>query len=340
MKKLSLFLLIIFIPLSCALFDPPVPEVEDITFIQQILDGYFVVSIAFEDDGTAWLGTLGGGYGPGLIKYETNGTTTIYDHTNSIINDSTTIRDIEVDKDGNVWIGNDGLICFDGNDFTRYSLLNENTHLNRVMSIASDSEGKVWFASWNLLNSGVRTGGLVSFYQDEFTVYTPDNSGLNEYASYDIEIDNNDNIWLAQNSSLVKFNGNTWTTYGSDDLGFEPFMICDIDITSQNTVVGIIDYTGFSGGMMFPSTGKPTLFSFDGINSQNVLTDSVFFQSLTVDEQDRIWCPNFHNLRVYNSRNLQLESIAPDNIGIFAIKESPLGEIWMGSGDGVYIYQK
>ncbi len=339
MKKLSLFLLIVLIPLSCTLFDPPDAQIEEITFDEKILDGYFVVSIAFEDDGTAWLGTLGT-YGQGLIRYDTDGTTQVYNSLNSIINDSTTIWDIEVDIHGNVWIGNDGLVCYDGQDFVRYELLNEDTPLNRVMSIASDSEGKVWFASWNRLDGGETIGGVVSFEQEEFNVYTPDNSDLNEHMNFDIEIDLDDNIWLAQFNSLVKFDGSQWTTYGSDDLGFEPFMIREIEINSQNDVIGIIDYSGFSGGMMYPSSGKPTLFSFDGYNAQRVLTDSVYFRSLTIDQNDNIWCPCPYGLRVYEPNKLKLTALADEGRGHFSVKESPSGEIWTGSGDGVYIYQK
>ncbi len=339
MKKLFLVILVVLIPLSCTLFNPPNAQIGEITFDEKILDGYFVVSIAFEDDGTAWMGTLGT-YGQGLIKYDTDGTTHVFDHTNSIINDSTTIWDIEVDIHGNVWIGNDGLVCYDGQDFVRYELLNEDTPLNRVMSIASDSEGKVWFASWNILDEGERTGGIVSFFQDNFTIYTPDNSELMEYTSFDIEVDHNDNIWLAQTRSLVKFNGSTWTTYDSDALGFVPFLIREIEINSRNDIVGIIDYSGYSGGMMHPATGKPTLFSFNSENSQFTLTDSVYFHTLTIDDNDQIWCSCFYGLRVYSPNNLKLTSLAQDSRGLFSIKESPSGDIWIGSRDGVYIYQK
>lgn len=339
MKKLSLYLLIVLILLSCTLFDPPNTEEIEVNFIEKVLDGYFVESIAFENDGTAWVGTFGP-YGQGLIRYNTDGSMDIFNNSNSIIDDSTTIWDIEVDVNGYVWFGNDGLICYNGNEFIQYELEHENLYPNRIMSIASDNNGTIWLSSWSHGDGVGYKGCVASFLNDDLTVYTPLNSNLPSPICYDIEIDGQNNIWTAHPTSISKYNGTFWTNYNSEQLGFEPFSISDIDIDSRNIIYGVIDYAGFSGGMMYPSLDKPTIFSFDGLQGHTILTDSVYFRTMLIDQDDHIWCSSTFNMRCYDNTNLIEKARLNSNHNSFVIKESPSGDIWIGGGDGVYIYQK
>ena len=327
MKKLFVLLIIMLIPVSCSLFNPEL----NIEFDRKILDGYFVISIAFEDDGTTWMGTLGS-YGQGLIRYSAQGTQ-IYDHSNSIINDSTTIGDIEIDSQGRVWFGNDGLVCYDEGDFTRYDTSNSPIPVNNIRSIAIDSEDRVWFASGYFGEVS-----LISFDGSTFTVYTSENSELPVNSIGDIEVDHNNNVWMAMrgiidNICLTKFDRSIWITYNVADLGFTPYLISDIEINNHNEIYGIIDYS-LSSAMY---DNRPSLFVFNGQNPAIVLSDSGSFHYSCIDQNNHIWCSGFGSLAVYDGQNLSFLNTSHSS---FAIKESPSGEMWIGSGDGVYIYKK
>lgn len=86
MKKVSIFLCLLTSLSSCEKFDgnPVRPNTD---FSHQILEGYFVTSIAFDHQGNAWIGT----FKQGLIKYNPSGIT-LYKSTNSIIPDTSVIH--------------------------------------------------------------------------------------------------------------------------------------------------------------------------------------------------------------------------------------------------------
>ena len=61
---------------------------------------------------------------------------------------SNTVRSIFKDSRGVLWIGTDaGLCTFDGRDFKRFPLLNENRS-NKVWAIAEDEAGNLWFGTY------------------------------------------------------------------------------------------------------------------------------------------------------------------------------------------------
>jgi hypothetical protein len=332
MKKHLIFF-IAFTLISCNLFNPPGGSVIDITYEKQILEDVSVVSIAFERDGTAWMGTLGG-YETGLIRYGTDNTASFFTSQNSILSDSSTIWDIAVDSDARVWIANEGLVCYQNGSFTRYDSSNSPISVNNnVRSIAIDSNDKIWFVA----------GGLISYDNLEFTVYTTANSDLPSELIRDIKIDNDNNIWLLYPDMICKFDGDTWTSYSKSqlDLNSAPGMLGDIDINSENVICGILDYSLSS--LSSPAVGKPVAFTFDGITSNVALGDSSsYFMSIFIDSDDNIWCTGIHSeIRVYNADNLNVFSKHDLDHSPFTIKESPDGKIWISGGDdGVYIYRR
>lgn len=333
MKKLTLLLLIVLIAVSCTLFDPPEADIDNIEFVQKILDGYWVVSIAFEDDGTAWCGTLGG-YSSGLLRYK-DGQVDVFNAENSIINDSTTIWDLDVDSQGRVWICNDGLVCYEDGNFIRYDSSNSLIPQNSARSVEIDSDDKIWVTS---RRSG-GDGGLISLENDEFSVFTTENSDLPSETINDIQIDHENNIWLLYFDKITKFDGNVWKSFTPTQLGFTARMLTEFDINSEDEICGIIDYS-FSSAL-YPSIGKPVLYKFNGLSSKIARGDSTsYFSRIFVDSEDIIWCAGYGGIRAYNSDNLKVFTEFDLNHSSFTIAESPDGEIWISGGGGVHIYQK
>ncbi len=305
------------------------PESLPPGFSTRILEDFFVISIAFDADGTAWIGT----FDRGLIRY-TPGQTTLYNASNSPVNDTLVIRSLATDSRGNVWLGNGGLLRFDGQTFTRYTPENSPMPSAHVGAIAIDSRDVVWFSN---LRSG--EGGLIRFDGTHWDIYTPLNSALPDYFIHDICVDLNDDIWLAlsknvSNNRLVRISGDNWQAFSEEDLGFSPYMFGNLAVNSRNEIFASIDYSLSS---MFRHPG-PEVIRFDGITCEQIFADSTFnARFISIDRKDRIWCAGYPGYGIYAGGTWTMDNTSFAKTGIFAIEESPDGRMWIGTGEGIFI---
>ena len=305
---------------------------------QTILDSIRVLSIAFDKDGTAWIGTMD----QGLIKYGLT-QTKVYNSKNSIISNFS-IRDIAIDTENNVWLGADGLIKYDGEKFYRFSTANSNIPEDVVWSIAVDSNDDVWVAS-----SRAASGGLAKYNGESFEVFTPDNSPLPVHSTKAIAIDTEDNVWIsaiqgAYYSYLIKIFGESWTVYDSVDFKQNICVVYDIDINSKNQVCGAIDY-------QLPITRyhSPNVFCFDGIDMDTYGLDSIRgFQSILVDNSDNFWCTYMHGYAYFDGQGwnktesevIDLNGVSTYENSFLTIEQAHDGNIWIGTGHGVDIIEQ
>lgn len=336
MRKYIFILATVIILIACEKSDdiadielPPDIEILPDGFSKKILDGIFVKSIAFDNSGNAWVGT----FKQGLIKYNDD-EIRVYNSKNSIIPDSSVIYDIQIDSKNNIWFSCEGLMKFDDNTFTYYNSSNSPVPEDFVPSIAIDSKDNIWFSS-----SRVRQGGIVKYDGINWTVYTPDNSDLPLNFVRSIAIDTNDNIWLAQTeyvnqSCLVKIANDDWTVYAEADLGFTPFYFGNIEFNSANELCGAIDYA-LSGTI---TNNGPQVFIFDGSLSKKLQFDSVSnIKSITVDNQDNIWCWMHGGFAVYDGQDWIINDSEFISPSIFVIEQALDNKMWFGTGDGIYI---
>lgn len=328
MRKIIIILFYASILISCEKTNenPKTPQTD---FNKQILDGFFVTSIAFDNQGNAWIGT----FKQGLIKYNSN-ETIFYNSDNSIISDNSVIYDITVDSKNNIWIACEGLIKYDGTNFTHFNSVNTPMPEDVVSSIAIDSKDNIWFSS-----SRFRQGGIVKYNGSDWIVYTPDNSELPVNLVRSIAIDKNDNVWLALNefvndAYLVKISDDNWTIYTSADLGFTPYYLGNIQINSKNQLCGTIDYS-LSSTIIH---NGPQVFIFDGSSSETLQYDSISnIKFITVDNEDNIWCGTSGGFMVYDGQKWTIDNSRFIEESVFAIEQSPENKIWIGTGDGIYI---
>ena len=329
MNRLIFILTVWIILISCEKAnDDPTTTVAD--FDTKILDGYFVTSIAFDNQDNAWVGT----FKQGLIKYNSS-ETVVYNSENSIISDTSVIYDITVDSKNNVWIASNGLTKYDGTNFTHFHSANTPIPEGFVNSIAIDSKDNIWFSS-----SSFRQGGIVKYNGSDWTVYTPDNSDLPANLVRSIAIDANDNVWLALNKSvndsyLVKISGGDWTTYTSVDLGFESYYFGNIRINSDNKLYGAIDYSLSSK----VTNDGPQVFIFNGISVEQLQYDrNSNIKFITVDHKDNIWCGvNGSGYAVYDGEQWTIDNSSFKEESVFTIEQSVDNKIWIGTDDGIYI---
>ena len=89
-------------------------------------------------------------------------------------------------------MGCDGIMKYDGTNFTLYNSTNTPIPEDFVYSIAIDSKDNIWFTSCRF-----REGGIVKYDGTDWNVFTPENSDLPVNMVQSIAIDQNDNVWLA-----------------------------------------------------------------------------------------------------------------------------------------------
>lgn len=334
MKRIILLLSLCISMISCGKssdnsIDKPEANITPSGFSHQILDGFRIQSIAFDQFGNAWIGT----YQQGLIKYN-SAETIVYNSENSIISDTSIIRNIAIDSKNNIWFSCDGLMKFDGSDFIHFNTENSPIPVNFVNSLAIDSKDNIWFSS-----SRVKQGGLVKYNNEEWTVFTPENSELPINLINSIAIDKDDQVWLAlteyvTQSYLVKISDDSWSVYNDSDLGFSPYFINNIQANSKNHICGTISYA-FSSS--FPNVG-PQAFIFDGDSSQQIQynnTSSIMFTC--IDKEDHIWAGAPRTYAMFNGQNWMVDDTSFKVLEVLSIAQAPDDKMWIGTLDGVYI---
>ena len=154
---------------------------------------YLLKNFDIDHEGNAWIISSWGS----LIKFDgTNWTE--YDSTNSHFKDNY-YSDIEVDKNGNIWLIFKDLYMFNDSVFKEYNIKDTSLIKKRYRSISIDKKGNKWIASWK---------GLIVFDDEEWFVYNLSNSGIAEQRIADIAFDQEENIWISHSSGVSYFKRN------------------------------------------------------------------------------------------------------------------------------------
>lgn len=330
MKKSITIIAMFFLMLSCSH-----PEVDgNLTLLDHILGSNTIISIAFENNGTAWLSTnetTTDTSGPSLIKYDVqDGSIEVFNHSNSILDSQIAIQDIEIDAQSRVWFGSRGLYCYHEGVITRYDTSNSIIPQNHIYAIAIDDDNRVWATCFG----SEEEAGVVVFDNGSFQLITEENSDIPYERVLDIEVGPDQTMWMLAGGNIVKYDGQTWTEYDEDDFGFRPYVIDDIAVDQDNNVCAVIDYAYSSSSF---NDNVPILFIFNEdetvtFNAEMALTPSVF-----VDSDNDVWFSGYAKVRKYDGDTLKVYDLPHSS---YCVNESPDGDIWIGSNDGVYIYQK
>lgn len=240
---------------------------------------------------------------------------------------SNEVTDLEIDKNGNIWVSTkNGIGKFDGDTWEVYNNENIGYRINNTHDIVIDQNGTVWFAAetiiyfnginWGELNSensGLPTNyfgrlgidfnnnifissevGFYIFDGNNWDYYNTDNSLLPNNEINCFAFDTLGNSWIGTANGLVKLNSGNWeifSTQNSDIVGWD---ISDIKIDKNNNV-----WLGFSW--------EQGLVKFDGVNWQhfNTTFDNVInglsILSINFDNFENLWiAPNYQGLIQFN----------------------------------------
>ncbi|QYA26920.1 hypothetical protein G3I01_15925 [Gramella sp. MT6] len=141
-----------------------------------------------DEDKVLWVGT----FGNGLIKIEGDNVTQLTTENSTIPDDI--IYAIDSDNDGFVWGGTGNGLFKYKEDLTVYNSTNSDMILDHALCIALDKANNVWFA-----NGNSEEGGLMKFDQTEnnWHLYTPDNSDIPNGIVKDVHITEDGTVWTA-----------------------------------------------------------------------------------------------------------------------------------------------
>lgn len=306
-----------------------------------IMTTNWIYSTAVESDGTVWITTQGGGaysikdgqWSKHTVESTAGGlsensiTCVAIDKQNqkwfgtnnkgiSILNGSSWknfntepavpygdvhINCIEVDANGNVWVGTDKSAAkFDGNSWSVYTVANSEIPKGEVRAIACASDGSVYFGIYAY---GTDNGGIVKLSGNTMTIYNKLNAPVCN-KTYVLSVDKNNNLWAAGDSGVTFFNGTSWTLYNKTSGNISDTYVAAgmCSITSIKTASdGTVMLAGYGG---LYSIVNNVFYRYSELNDGFPYTGVIF--NLFIDSKNNKWFATSANgVFVYNESGIK-----------------------------------
>jgi hypothetical protein len=220
----------------------------------------------------------------------------------------------------------EGLLKFDGVNWTVYNTSNSGLPSNDVSAIAIDGQGNKWIGTgW----------GLAKFDGVNWTVYKTSNSGLPGDWVWAIAIDGQGNKWIGTDGGgLAKFDGVNWTVYNTSNSGLPSDYITAIAIDSLGN-----KWIGTGGGLVKFDRFRMTVYN----TSNSGLPDNSV-SAIAIDGQGNKWIGTRGGLAKFDGVNWTVynrsNSGSPSN-WVYAIAIDGGGNKWIGTdGGGLAVYRE
>jgi ligand-binding sensor domain-containing protein/signal transduction histidine kinase/CheY-like chemotaxis protein len=173
-------------------------------------------------------------------------------------------------RDGYMWIGTqEGLVRFNGVEFKVFNKSNtDGIRHNDVRVLYQDREGILWVGTFG--------GGLVRYYNGQFTAYTSQD-GLSNNSISAILQDQKGNLWVGTTNGLNKFTGDRFVSFNSKGgLSENPVQALAEDRQGRLLVAT-------SGGLAVMHEGRPAGAFSPSIPGEKVVT------ALLLDQDKNLW---------------------------------------------------
>ncbi len=261
-----------------------------------------VTSIAIDSQGAKWIGLRKDqndtvGYF-NLLRFD-NTTWSIYEITIPDPYSGCFVGCITIDSNDVKWIGtNNGLVRFDGVNWTVFDTFSSGYRFGWISSISIDSQGILWIAA----------EGLIRFDGVNFTVYNSYNDGASFFSASCVAIDSQNVKWIStERDGILCFDGENWEIVDATNSGLIFGPLNNISIDSQN-----VKWFG---------TGGSGIIRYDGETWTSYTTDNSglpcnYVYSITIDPQGAKWIGTVDRLvkfddniwTMYNTSNSGLPS--------------------------------
>jgi len=286
--------------------------------------------IAIDDSGYVWLGT-----GNGLVKFD--GTDwTVYNTDNSEIPKNDCYMALEIDGNGNIWIGittiiygGYGLTRFNGTSWDIFNTDNSDLPDNDVYSLAIDGNGDIWVGT---------DSGLAKFDGISWNIYNTDNSDLPDNDVYSLAIDGSGNVWIGTLSGgLAKFDKTSWAAYNTSNSPLPHDYVCSIAIDEHGN-----KWIGTCGGL--------AVFNEDSvvsIDENNTILEYIPDDFLVYQNYPNPFNPitaikfslpktEFISLKIYNLLGQEIATLVSEKLQV-----GSYNYFWDATGftSGVYLYE-
>ncbi len=246
-----------------------------------------VWSLIEDKSGNIWFGT-----DDGLSRYDGKTISKIpFTITSSIgagmampQTDKNIVWSIFQDKKGILWFGTaDGIICYDGNNFTRFldnhTIVNDSSlTLKSVQCMFEDKNGNLWFGSGPMAFEGI------AFFDGKtLTKFKPQNENWIRKITED---ENGTLLFATRHNGMITYNGKNFTDF-SEPQNLRKDLINTILVDSKGNIWYASDYTNDNDA----STGGLWKFdekSFVEFTKKDGLSNTSIY-SLAEDKVGNIW---------------------------------------------------
>lgn len=288
--------------------------------------------------------------------------TTRYDTSNSAIPDNS-IWGMDMASNDVIWlkIFGQGLVSFDGTNWTQYNASTINFPGNNINSFAIDNNNNVFASDWTTVarfngvgwidvSPGNVYDGVLARESSSGSIWLADDQGLQEYTGSgwsaliagpsspnfspeDMLVAPNGDIWITSIGScyVSKYSqaSSTWTNYDTNNVSLFPkqWWYSNIAITHDNNILigGSSNKT-----LYFDGTSWGDLDTYSG-QSMSVMQDVAVKNSVSW-----IGMCNGFGLASYDGSNWKKYSTNPSYIPITGIRFDTQGYLWMSALDGLY----
>ncbi|MEO1414142.1 MAG: hypothetical protein AAFW00_02645 [Bacteroidota bacterium] len=206
-----------------------------------------VHDVVWDSNGGSWI--LAGSPTHAVVYFD-GISYTIYDHTNTPLPSDIVMIDGYMDDNDVLWIASleDGLWRFDGTAWTVFNTANSALSSDEIGVVEGDNQGKIWCVDYQ--------GNLYSYdgtaFQLSLTGLVPNYFYPTNYDPFDIQIDQNDVLWIGTYDGLVAYDGIAPTYYNSTN--------------SPISFMGVTDVILDEFGRKWITQPYQSLFYFDDTN--------------------------------------------------------------------------
>ena len=258
---------------------------------------------------------------------------TIYTYANSTLTLGYAINTLFVDKSVTLWVSSDYLHRYDGNTWSKFDISNTGIFIFWVTDGLKTNSDINWFSS---------KAGLIKLQNNSWSLYNINNSSLPSSSINGIAIDPQNNLWLATDEGVVKYDGGSnWITYDESNTPMPCRYARFIKSTSDGIIwVGVVLNTVVCPGALTGCLARYKNGNWSVFTSSNSNLPEGNMSTIEIDKNGNIWLAIERNLLKYNGTDfdnyIPSNSIIHSDCLIQEIAFDKQNNLWLATDEGVF----